>query len=138
LPAAGYNVEKEKPKMLGYLAVAVGGAFGAMARFAVYNAATSAGYSSFLATLAVNISGALIIGTLYVLLAEKGGLQPYGQHLLTVGFLGAFTTYSSYSLDALRILEQGQTLLAVLYLFGTLLLCLLATWLGLILARALL
>lgn len=124
--------------MMGYLVVAIGGALGAMTRFGVYNAATLAGYSSFLATLAVNISGALLIGVLYVLLTEKGGLQPYGQHLLTIGFLGAFTTYSSYSLDALRMLEQGQLSTAVLYLLGTLLACLLATWLGLLAGRALL
>lgn len=124
--------------MLAYLAVALGGACGAMARFAVYNAATLAGYSSFLATLAVNTLGALLIGVLYVLLSEKGGLQPYGQHLLTIGFLGAFTTYSTYSLDALRMLEQGQLAYAVLYLLGTMLICLLATWLGLTVTRSLL
>src|SRR5690606_23076748 len=103
-PFAGLRYTKGEP-MLAYLAVAFGGACGAMARFAVYNAATLAGYSSFLATLAVNTLGALLIGVLYVLLAEKGGLQPYGQQVLTIGFLGAFTTYSTYSLDALRMLE---------------------------------
>lgn len=124
--------------MMGYLVVAVGGALGAMARFGVYNAATLAGYSSYLATLAVNVIGALLIGALYVLLTEKGNLQPYGQYLLTIGFLGAFTTYSSYSLDALRMLEQGQLASAALYLLGTMLICLLATWLGLTLTRSLL
>jgi CrcB protein len=124
--------------MMAYLVVAAGGALGAMARFGVYNAATLAGYSSYLATLAVNIAGALLIGALYVVVTEKGGLQPYGQHLLTIGFLGAFTTYSSYSLDALRMLEQGQMTSAVLYLLGTMLICLLATWLGLTVARSLL
>jgi CrcB protein len=124
--------------MMAYLVVAAGGALGAMARFGVYNAATLAGYSSYLATLAVNIAGALLIGALYVVVTERGGLQPYGQHLLTIGFLGAFTTYSSYSLDALRMLEQGQMTSAVLYLLGTMLICLLATWLGLTVARSLL
>ena len=124
--------------MMGYLAVACGGALGAMARYAVYNAATLAGYSSFLATLAVNTCGALLIGLLYVLLVEKGSLQPYGQQLLTVGFLGAFTTYSSYSLDALRMILQGQLIMAALYLVGTLVICLIATYAGLIVARTLL
>lgn len=123
--------------MMAYLAVACGGALGAMARYAVYNAAALAGYSSFLATLAVNTCGALLIGMLYVLLTEKGGLQPYGQHLLTIGFLGAFTTYSSYSLDALRMIEQGQTGSALLYSIGTMLACLLATYVGLTVTRSL-
>ena len=62
-------------------------------------------------------------------------MQPYGQQLLTVGFLGAFTTYSTYSLDALRLLEQGQVGTAILYLLGTLVVCLAATWLGVSLTR---
>lgn len=115
---------------MNWLMVALGGALGAMARYAVYNAAASSKVSAQLATLVINAAGALVIGVLYVVISEKGGLQPYGQQLLTVGFLGAFTTYSTYSLDALRLLEQGQVGIAILYLLGTLLVCLLATWLG--------
>ena len=120
---------------MNYLMVAVGGAFGEMARYAVYNMAGYSKVSVQLATFAINAIGALVIGVLYVVITEKGGLQPYGQQLLTVGFLGAFTTYSTYSLDALRLLEQGQTGTAILYLLGTMLVCLLATWLGLTLTR---
>ena len=122
---------------MAYLMVALGGALGAVARYAVYNAAAFLRFSSQLATLVINVLGALVIGVLYVVITERGGLQPYGQQLLTVGFLGAFTTYSTYSLDALRLLEQGQVTYAVLYLVGTMVVCLLATWAGLTLTRLL-
>lgn len=120
---------------MNWLMVALGGALGAMARYAVYNAAASSKVPAQFATFIINAVGALMIGMLYVVITEKGGLQPYGQQLLTVGFLGAFTTYSTYSLDALRLLEQGQVGTAILYLLGTLLVCLLATWLGVSLTR---
>ncbi|HTQ99468.1 MAG TPA: CrcB family protein [Candidatus Acidoferrum sp.] len=121
--------------MLNYLFVAIGGAIGACSRFAVYNLGAFLGVASQVATLAINIAGALVIGVLYVVIIETGRLQPYGQQLLTIGFLGAFTTYSSYSLDALRLLEQGNVVTAIGYLLGTMVLCLLATWLGVSLTR---
>ncbi len=120
---------------MNYLMVALGGALGAVARYAVYNAAASGKASAQLATFVINAIGALAIGVLYVVITQRGGLQPYGQQLLTVGFLGAFTTYSTYSLDALRLLEQGQVGTAILYLLGTLVVCLAATWLGVSLTR---
>jgi CrcB protein len=120
---------------MNYLMVALGGALGAVARYAVYNAAASGKASAQLATFVINATGALAIGVLYVVITQRGGLQPYGQQLLTVGFLGAFTTYSTYSLDALRLLEQGQVGTAILYLLGTLVVCLAATWLGVSLTR---
>jgi len=120
---------------MNYLMVALGGALGAVARYAVYNAAASGKASAQLATFVIKATGALAIGVLYVVITQRGGLQPYGQQLLTVGFLGAFTTYSTYSLDALRLLEQGQVGTAILYLLGTLVVCLAATWLGVSLTR---
>ncbi len=120
---------------MNYLMVAVGGAVGACARYAVYNIAVITGFTSQLATVVVNVLGALAIGVLYVVITERSGLQSYGQQLLGVGFLGAFTTYSTYSLDALRMLERGEAGMALLYLVGTMLMCLVATWLGLSLTR---
>lgn len=121
--------------MINYLLVAIGGAMGACARYAVYNLSAFLGFASQIATLVINIAGAFVIGTLYVVIIETGRLQPWSQQLLTIGFLGAFTTYSSYSLDALRLLEQGSVTNAVGYLLGTMVLCLLATWLGVSLTR---
>jgi fluoride exporter len=119
-----------------YLMVAIGGALGALSRYAVYNAAAFFGFASFHATLLINALGALAIGILYVWIVEQSALQSWGQPLLTVGFLGAFTTYSTYSLDAWRLIEQGQVITAIGYLLVTLVVCLLATWLGVTLTRA--
>jgi fluoride exporter len=71
----------------------------------------------------------------FVLLTERNPMQPELRNLIVVGFLGAFTTYSTYSLDALQLFEQGEIGVALLYLLGTMLVCLLATWLGLSLTR---
>lgn len=122
--------------MMQYLIVAAGGALGAMARFWVYNATAIRGHKPAWATFGINASGAFLIGLFFVLLTERGSLQPELRNLIIVGFLGAFTTYSTYSLDAFQLLEQGETGIALLYLLGTMLVCLLATWLGLTLARS--
>lgn len=122
--------------MLHYLLVATGGALGAMARYWVYNAAPFMAQQAALATLVVNAVGSLLIGVAYVLLVEKVQLGPEWRNLLNVGFLGAFTTYSTYSLDTLRFLQLGQYGNALLYAFGTLLVCVLLAWVGLLLARS--
>ena len=107
--------------MMTYLAIAVGGALGAMSRFA----------------LIVNVSGSLLIGVLYVLISEKMLLSVEARALLIVGFLGAFTTFSTFSLDTLLLIQQGFWLQACAYLMSSVLICVLATWLGMALTRLL-
>jgi CrcB protein len=121
--------------MLHYLLVAAGGALGAMARYWVYNAGPFPGQKSVLATFLINVAGSLLIGVMYVLLTERAQLAPEWRSLVSVGFLGAFTTYSTYSLDALQLLQQGAVANALLYLVGTMLVCLLAVYAGVLLTR---
>jgi CrcB protein len=121
--------------MLHYMLVATGGALGAMARYWVYNAGPFPGQKSVLATFFINVAGSLLIGMTYVLITERGMLSPEWRSLVSVGFLGAFTTYSTYSLDALQLLQQGAVATALLYLIGTMLVCLLAAYAGLQLTR---
>lgn len=118
-----------------YLLVALGGALGAMARYWVYNAGPFLGQKALWATFLINALGSFLIGVVYVVVTEKSGLAPEWRSLLSVGFLGAFTTYSTYSLDALLLLEQGQTGVALAYLLGTMLVCLVAVFAGLSLTR---
>ncbi|TBU96061.1 fluoride efflux transporter CrcB [Stutzerimonas kirkiae] len=89
----------------------------------------------FLGTLAVNLLGCLLIGYLYAFFLDRPGLSPEWRNTLIVGFVGGLTTFSSFSLDNLRLLESGQ--LATLFGYLGLSVCggLLATWLGLTLAR---
>jgi fluoride exporter len=121
--------------MLQYLLVASGGAVGAMVRHWVYNAGPFPGQKSVLATFVINVAGSLLIGAMYVLVTERAQLSPEWRNLVSVGFLGAFTTYSTYSLDALQLLQRGEFATALLYLVGTMLVCLLAVYAGVQLMR---
>ncbi|HEY0961386.1 MAG TPA: fluoride efflux transporter CrcB [Pseudomonadales bacterium] len=121
--------------MLQYVLVAAGGALGAMARYWVYNAGPFPGQKSIVATFVINVAGSLLIGVMYVLVTERALLPDAWRSLVSIGLLGAFTTYSTYSLDALQLLQQGMVSTALLYLFGTMLVCLLAAYVGVQLAR---
>ena len=133
--------------MLQWLAVALGGALGAMARFAVNGLLAptverlpAGGFAmgAFpIGTLSVNVLGSVLIGVAYVLLVEKALLPPQWRDFLMVGFLGAFTTFSTFSLDALALWQNGQLPLAVAYVVLSLLLCLTGAFLAIILTRML-
>lgn len=118
-----------------YLAIACGGAIGACARYWLYNAHPLLQQKTGLATLSVNVLGSFLMGLLFVVVGERSGLSPYWRSLLGVGFLGAFTTYSTYSLDALQLLQRGENALALVYLLGTLVACVIAVWAGYALGR---
>ena len=121
--------------MLNYFLVAAGGALGAMARYWVYNRNPFPEQFGYWATFTINVAGSLLIGVAYVVLVERSHLPPEWRSLINVGFLGAFTTYSTYSLDALSLFEKGLPGTALLYLFGTMLVCLLAAYAGLQISR---
>jgi CrcB protein len=87
------------------------------------------------ATLSVNVVGSLLMGILYVLIVEKGGLPDQTRHILMVGFLGAFTTFSTFSLDAISLWQNGGQLMALIYVVSTVALCLLSIILAIWLTR---
>tara|TARA_B110000305_G_C18974434_1_gene418637 strand:- start:12 stop:383 length:372 start_codon:yes stop_codon:yes gene_type:complete len=111
-----------------WLAVAFGGALGAMGRFAI-NAALMPLFGSRLpmSTLVVNVVGSALMGLCYVLIIERGVLPAEFRNLLMVGFLGAFTTFSSFSLDTLALWQNGQPVLAAAYVVLSVVLCLMGT-----------
>lgn len=118
------------------LAIGVGGSLGALARFGVAYWVAATWPKAFpLATLAVNLLGCLIIGILYGLWLQRPEFSPLLRQGLFIGFLGAFTTFSTFSLDALRLMENGEALLAIGYILLSVCICLLATWAGLALTR---
>lgn len=122
-----------------YLLIAVGGALGALARYISGAAVERYNTSAFPAgTFAVNLVGSLLIGVVFVLLLEKIQLAQHMRPLVMVGFLGAFTTFSTYSLEALLLLEQGHYGTAIAYVAFSVLTCLIATWAGMSLARVVL
>lgn len=118
------------------LAVAVAGVVGTLIRFAVSTWVSVHWPRQFyLATLAVNLIGCFLIGYLYAFFLTRPELSPELRGALIIGFLGALTTFSSFSLDGLRLLESGQILTAIGYVLISVLAGLLAAWTGLSLGR---
>ncbi|KGK81582.1 fluoride efflux transporter CrcB [Pseudomonas stutzeri] len=118
------------------LAVTCGGVIGTLLRFAISTwVSTQWPRQFYLATLAVNLIGCLLIGYLYATFLLRPEISPELRGALIIGFLGALTTFSSFSLDALRLLESGQVAIAFGYLASSVLGGLLAAWAGLALAR---
>lgn len=115
------------------LLVASGGALGALARYVVTVFTTAQGVAPW-GTFIVNILGCFLIGILIAQASGSEWYQAYGRSLIVVGFLGAFTTFSAFSLDTLELAEQGKTSMAIIYAAITVSSCLAATYTGLKLA----
>jgi CrcB protein len=90
-----------------------------------------------LGTLVVNVSGCLLFGILAEVAEVRGLLTAEMRQLLLIGVLGAYTTFSSFANDSVHLLRDGKQWFAVLNVAASLLLCLLALWLGRALAREL-
>ena len=115
---------------LHYLAVAVGGGIGALTRSLVYQWCASHHQPFPLPTLTVNVVGSLLMGVAWYCLAVKSMLPPLYREFATVGFLGALTTFSTFSLDLVRLLHSGRIVEGVAYLLASVGLCVLGTWAG--------
>ena len=122
-----------------WLWVGLGGFLGASARYGVARALLGSSYSQGfpIATLLVNVMGSFMIGLLaFSLLSRPAEYAGFRLFMLT-GFLGAFTTFSSFSLETLQLVQAGEWQRALLNAVANLLLCLGAVTLGYLLAREL-
>lgn len=118
------------------LAIAAGGAVGAVLRFGVSsNIYRLLGKEFPYGTLAVNVLGSFLMGLFFILIVERATLSAEWRSIIIIGFLGAFTTFSTFSMETLTLLESGELSRAALNIFLSVALCLAATWLGLMLAR---
>lgn len=121
------------------IGVLIGGAIGALLRFLVSNGVYAwLGKNFPYGTLTVNVLGSFLIGVLTLYFLEKGILASAWGKTVIVGGLGAFTTFSTFSLDTFNLLEQGQLGLAGLNILLNITLCLGAVWLGIVVTRWLL
>jgi CrcB protein len=121
-----------------YVAVAVGAMLGANLRFVVANWAAGRFGTDFpYGTFIVNVSGAFVIGVFLALLASRSGVNPLWRPFFVTGFLGGYTTFSSYAWESLLMAEDGAWLRVVAYVGGSNVLGLLGVWLGATLARLL-
>ncbi|MEZ8132550.1 MAG: CrcB protein [Polaribacter sp.] len=110
-----------------WFAVAIGGALGSIARYALSTWIFDVSSHKFpYATLAVNVLGSFVMGILFVIIVEKAALPTEMRSLLMIGFLGAFTTFSTFSLDALGLWQNGHIFMSLVYMLATVILCLIA------------
>ncbi len=120
------------------LAIAGGGALGAVLRFLMSsNIYRIFGRDFPYGTLAVNVLGSFAMGLIFILIVERGVLSAEWRSVIIIGFLGAFTTFSTFSIETLGLLESGELSRAALNIFLSVALCLVATWLGLLIGRQL-
>ena len=112
------------------LLVACAGALGAVARYGVIVLSEWQEWSPW-GTFAVNVFGCFAIGILIATANEAEWFESYGRNLLVFGFLGAFTTFSAFSMDTLQLAQAGKLHVAILYATLTVFACLAATYTGL-------
>lgn len=115
------------------LIIALSGGLGTLLR---YGALTWVGTKNFpWGTLTVNVVGSFIMGVVFVLITEKGLINPAFKPYVMTAFLGAFTTFSTFSLDTFQLIESGQISSALLYILGSVVLCVLVLVVGIAGAR---
>lgn len=108
-----------------FIAVGAGGAIGAMLRYGMTVLGIQLHWSSNLSTFLVNIIGSFAMGLL-VSSCGQGTLLM----MATVGLCGGFTTFSTFSIQSVNLLQEGKWGAAALYICGTLVICILMAWMG--------
>ncbi|MDP2634731.1 MULTISPECIES: fluoride efflux transporter CrcB [unclassified Pseudoalteromonas] len=115
-----------------YLMIAAGGASGACLRFFISETMLKLLGRGFpFGTLAVNILGSLLMGVLYGLIEREIITVSPAKSLIGIGFLGALTTFSTFSMDSLLLLQQGHFLKMALNIVLNVTVCIFMAWLGL-------
>ena len=118
------------------IAIACGGAIGALSRFGLQQWLAPIYSGRFpLAIFITNSIGSLCIGLIYVVIVERGILPEVWRAFLMVGLLGAFTTFSAFSLDSLRLIEQGEGLIALSNIFANVVVGLISAFIGMSIGR---
>jgi CrcB protein len=116
-----------------YLWVGLGSALGGMARYLVSGVVAQAIGETFpFGTLVVNVAGSFVIGVFVALTGPDGRLllDPHIRQFVAVGLCGGFTTFSSFSLQTLALVQDGEWALAALNVLASVVTCLLAVWAG--------
>jgi CrcB protein len=121
--------------LIRYLLVAVGGGAGALTRYLAASAIMRRSGGKFpLGTLAINVTGSFLIGFLMTLLTVRFHFDPKWRLLLVVGFLGGYTTFSSFEWETYTATREGGLLTGMLNIVSSVMLGYIAVWLGSMLA----
>ena len=115
--------------------VLLGGGLGSLARYLLGAAIMNRFGGKFpLGTLVINVTGSFAIGVLMTLFTERFEPHPYWRLLLVIGFLGGYTTFSSFEYETLQTAREGGSMLALLNIVGSVALGFAAVWAGMVLA----
>lgn len=118
-----------------WIAVAFGGAIGALGRYAISLYFTQMNTKFPVATFTANTIGCFLMGLGFILITERQIIPEVWRHVLLVGFLGAFTTFSTFSIEAVNLIQADQWKLACLYVFSSVAVCISAAVAGSFLAK---
>jgi len=121
-----------------YVMVALGGALGALARYQLatfVQARVPAGFPW--GTFVVNISGCLVMGIAATVLASRLVVHPNWRYLIPIGFIGAYTTFSTFEMETFLAVTEGAWMVGALNVAGSVIAGYAALWIGVTLARAL-
>ncbi len=126
--------------MLAYLWVAIGGALGSMARYGIGGLISEKTGGTFpWGTLVINVTGSFIIGILGALTIPEGKMAPqtraFATQLLITGVCGGYTTFSSFSLQTLNLIRDGEWFYAAGNILLSVVLCMIAVWIGYVLGN---
>jgi len=131
--AAGAGVRRADPRILG--AIALGGMIGATVRYKVSTWITSPAGRFPWATFWTNVSGSLVLGFLLVLLIERFPPSRYARAFAGTGVLGAYTTFSTFSVETDLLVKDGHVGMAIAYVVASLVAGIAVAWLGIVLGR---
>jgi CrcB protein len=119
-----------------YLFVVIGGGIGALTRYVAASAIMARFGGKFpLGTLVINVSGSFLIGLLMTILTERFKLDPGWRLILVVGFLGGYTTFSSFEWETYTSVRDGGIWTGMLNVVSSIVLGYVAVWLGAVFAR---
>lgn len=116
-------------------AIMIAGALGALARYALQSLIDPRSAGLPWGTFVVNVSGAFALGFLFTLLTERIGVEPWLRTAITVGFLGAYTTFSTLAFETVRLLDGGEWVAAMLNMAGSAVFGIVAVIAGIWMAR---
>jgi len=124
--------------MTKYLVIALGGALGAITRYLIGNLISSYFNSGFpWGTFIINITGSFIIGFFLTLIGEQINVSPQWRLAIAVGFVGAYTTFSTFEYELLKLIEGNNISTSFFYVIASLLVGFLAVWGGAVTSRSL-
>lgn len=128
--------EREEVRLSKYLAIALGGALGSLARFWVGSAvAARLGTRFWYGTLIINVSACAIIGFALTVMARRADFNPLWRYFFPIGFVGAYSTFSTFEWEIFAGVGEGAFLRSAVYLVSSLVLGFLGVWVGALLGQ---